>query len=686
MGHQGYNQTWAMIGTKQLSSLLLAALLLGGPWMPARGQMTVVKMKQPLKVAAPVELKGKDLDQYRQYSLADAIRYYSGVQFKDYAGLAGFTTINVRSLGSERMGVFYNGLEIGNTMNGIVDLSKFSLDNIQNIAIYSSQKGDIFQCAKDFASSNSLYITSKRPVYRRDEQRTNFRAQVRGSSTWGITPSFLVETDLGNYTSLSASAEMHIAKNNYPFRYRRRNANGATVIDTAAHRENNDVHALRTEVGLHGIMTGSALSSGTWNFFAYHYSSQRGIPGATINDIWYQGERLVDRSSFLQGSARMDVNSWYRTQIMLKAAGDYIHYTNKDDKLAPMDEAYRQYTGYVSWSNQFTFYDWWKLSFAYDLEFNHMQKRNELVHKADAAFPMPWRLVNLFSLATQFQWSGLTMQLSGLGTYVYNRAAAGFTPEPQEMGVSPAFMIYYKPFKRVDFFLQASAKQTYRVPNYNDRYVSSLIGEHLKPELVQQANFGISYGHGKVNQNVFSFNLSLEGNYQRVKDKIIAFPRGQLFRWSMVNLGLVEMYGGDANASITLSLPDKFHIVGKLQYSYQQAQDVTNKNDPYFQHQIPNIPWHSGSAVLGLSWRGWALDYSFLYTGKRYGEQENIPYNELQPWYTHDISLSKLIKAGEWNFRIMAELNNMLGDVSDLVANYPMPRQVVQLTLTAELQ
>ena len=34
----------------------------------------------------------------------------------------------------------------------------------------------------------------------------------------------------------------------------------------------------------------------------------------------------------------------------------------------------------------------------------------------------------------------------------------------------------------------------------------------------------------------------------------------------------------------------------------------------------------------------------------------------------------------------MAELNNMLGDVSDLVANYPMPRQVVQLTLTAELQ
>ena len=39
-------------------------------------------------------------------SVADAIRYFSGVQLKDYGGVGGIKTINVRSLGSAHTAVF----------------------------------------------------------------------------------------------------------------------------------------------------------------------------------------------------------------------------------------------------------------------------------------------------------------------------------------------------------------------------------------------------------------------------------------------------------------------------------------------------------------------------------------------------------------------------------------------------
>ena len=109
----------------------LAVALLVSP--VATAQNALVKTTRVVKGAAPIELKGKDLESFRMYPLADAVRYFSGTQFKDFGNMGGITSLNVRSLGSDRMGVFYNGIEVGNTVNGQVDLSKFSLDNVGNL-------------------------------------------------------------------------------------------------------------------------------------------------------------------------------------------------------------------------------------------------------------------------------------------------------------------------------------------------------------------------------------------------------------------------------------------------------------------------------------------------------------------------------------------------------------------------
>ena len=81
-------------------------------------------------------------------SVADAIRYFSGIQIKDYGGIGGLKTVNIRSMGTQHVGVFYDGIQLGNTQNGQIDLGRFSMDNMEAISVYNGQKSNTFQSAK----------------------------------------------------------------------------------------------------------------------------------------------------------------------------------------------------------------------------------------------------------------------------------------------------------------------------------------------------------------------------------------------------------------------------------------------------------------------------------------------------------------------------------------------------------
>ena len=62
------------------------------------------------KEVIPVQmLAGEELQKLSVHSVADAIRYFSGIQIKDYGGIGGLKTVNIRGLGTQHVGVFYDG-------------------------------------------------------------------------------------------------------------------------------------------------------------------------------------------------------------------------------------------------------------------------------------------------------------------------------------------------------------------------------------------------------------------------------------------------------------------------------------------------------------------------------------------------------------------------------------------------
>ena len=93
------------------------------------------------------------------------------------------------------------------------------------------------------------------------------------------------------------------------------------------------------------------------------------------------------------------------------------------------------------------------------------------------------------------------------------------------------------------------------------------------------------------------------------------------------------------------------------------------------------MPRHSGSLIAGLEWRDFTLNYSFLYTGERWNEQENTAYNHMQPWYTSDLSLQKTLKTRHHQWRFSAEVNNLLNQQYDVILNYPMPGRNAALSV-----
>ncbi len=137
-------------------------------------------------------LSGEKLEALSSFSVADAVRYFSGVQIKDYGGIGGLRTVDIRSMGSNHLGVFYDGIEIGNAQNGTVDLGKFSLDFIEEVSLYNGQKSEIFQPAKDFGSAGTLYLRTRRPHFE-ENKRANIVAYLRTGSFDLVNPSVLWE-------------------------------------------------------------------------------------------------------------------------------------------------------------------------------------------------------------------------------------------------------------------------------------------------------------------------------------------------------------------------------------------------------------------------------------------------------------------------------------------------------------
>lgn len=649
----------------------------------------VVVTAKPYKEVIPAQrLNGVQLERLNTHNVADALRYFSGVQIKDYGGMGGLKTIDVRNMGSHHVGVFYDGIQIGNAQNGVVDLGRFSLDDLEELSLYNGQKSEIFQSAKDFASASAVYMKARKPKFEAGK-KTNLSVRYKAGSIQLINPSFRWEQKLNEKLSLSLSGEYMKSDGKYKFRYRRLNQEGKVAYDTTATRWNSDIEAYRLEAGIYGN-----IHNGYWQAKLYYYDSDRGLPGAIVKNIWQNGERQGDKNFFAQATFVKDITPKYKLQLNGKFAYDYTHYLSRDTvqflqesvtKKMQFDNTYYQQDWYLSVVNMYSILPVWDISLSVDFQYN---KLNAVMRGVGTPFTYPQRYTAWAALATALNLGKWKLQADVLGTFVMEKVRNN-VQAPDKSELSPAIIVGYKPFLNHDFNVRAFYKRIFRLPTFNDLYYAQIGFSQLNPEYTDQLNIGASYQKTFHSGWIDRISVQADAYYAAITDKIIAAPTGSSFRWMMTNMGKVESKGVDASAAAFGHIgPVKLNT--NLSYSFTKAQDFTKINGKKlssFGDQIPYTPWHSGSVIAGVEYDSWTLNYSFIYVGERYnGAVNNISRNYVEPWYTHDFSLQREFRIrSRYLLKASVEMNNALNQHYDVVLNYPMPgrnfRFIVSLSL-----
>ena len=644
-------------------------------------EVTVTAPRMRRDIIPTQSLGGKALQRLSAHSVADAIRYFAGIQVKDYGGIGGLKTVNVRSLGTNHTGVFYDGVQLGNAQNGQIDLGRFSLESMEALQLYNGQKSTIHQTAKDYASASAVYMQTRRPIFT-DGKRHHLNVGMKVGSFDTYNPSLLWEGRLSERLSAQVSGEYMHTSGEYKFRYAKKDG-----YDTTAIRRNGDVEALRMEAALFGQIT-----RGEWRAKVYLYDSERGFPGAVVREEpgkFRHQDRQWDTSLFAQGSWRKRFADRYALLLNGKVAYDYLHYLSDprlDITAMYTDNHYRQTEAYLSASHLYSPLAWMSLSLANDVQYNYLD-----ANLTNFAYPTRWTA--LTSLATSIAAGDFSAQASLLHTYVddHTRRTGGATG--RKNALTPTVAVSYKvPFgtnpesKIQDSRLSVRSfyKRIFRMPTFNDLYYTFIGNKALKPEYTTQYDLGFTYDVAWEQGALRSIQWQADGYYNIVEDKIVAMPTSNQFRWTMMNFGLCHIWGFDTSLKAEWQVCN-VGISTTGTYTFNRAMDHTDPTSEFYGGQLPYIPWHAASAIVTASYGAWGINYSFIYTGERYEASANIPENYAKPWYTSDLSLTRTLDIKACHLRLTAEVNNLFNQQYEVVQCYPMPGTNFKLKLNVTL-
>lgn len=592
--------------------------------------------------------------------VSEAVKRFSGVTVQDYGGIGGLKTVSVRSLGAKHTAVSYDGVTVTDAQSGQVDISRFSLDNVEMVSLSIGQSDDIFQTARMYASAGALSIKTGKPVF----QDKSYRAylKLKGGSFGLFNPVLHYDQRIGKRWSASLHGDWVRADSHYPYTL----INGE--LETREKRKNSDISSYHLE----GNLFGDLGKGGEISFKAYYFDSERGLPGSIKLYNTNTSERLWDNNFFTQVNYKNRLSQRLTLQVLAKYNYAFTRYLDINDKYASGEQMdlNTQNEYYGSAGLLYTPFKHLSASFTTDLTRSRLE--NNFVKG-----PQPRRTASLSVLAAQYKDSRLTVTGSLLGTYITDRVEEGDQPADRKR-LSPAVSLSWRPFPENTLRVRASYKDIFRVPTFADLYYLRMGNTGLKPEETTQYNLGLTWNVSPGTWLSY-LSLSADGYYNKVKDKIVALPT--MYIWKMMNFGEVDSKGLDVNVSVQLPLPLRMSLLLSSTYSFQYAVDMTDPEAKNYKDQIPYTPRHSGtvSATVEHPW----VNVSYLLTavGDRYALSQAIEANRIDSYVEQTISVNREFRLRHCALRLQGELLNLADKNYDVIQYYPMPGRSWRLSL-----
>ena len=595
--------------------------------------------------STPIQtLSHTDMERLGIHDMGDALKRFAGVQVKDYGGVGGMKTVNIRGLGAGHTGVTYDGVQVGDCQSGQVDLSRFTLDNVSLVSLQIGQEDNIYQSAKAYTSAGLINISTLQGV---SDRKPHLTTTLRTGSYGLFSPSLLYHQQfsrlgIGAYTSYERADGV------YWFTLK----NGIKTIHER--RNNSDIKTWRGELNMNYQLTNKQ----TLQWKAYGFTSNRGLPGAVIYDNTYSAERLKDKNVFTQ----ILYENRFSNRIKMKAAAKWNYAWSRYSDIPASgykEDTYRQNETYLTatlWTNPLQGLN---LSFAQDYAHNHLSMT--LPKAANPTRNSLWT-----ALAANYQIGAFSINASLLATNIYERVKQGNASNGFHR-LSPAFSMQWRCLQ--DFRLRFGYKDIFRTPTLNELYYTGIGNRHLNPEKSRMWNLGATYSH--TFNRTLQLSLTADGYFGNVTDKIIAVPK--MFYWQMMNAGKVRQLGLDVSANIEKRWGKDWTVSATGSYSLMKATDISDPTVVYYRNQIAYTPLHSGSASVLLHTPWLDFSYNVLFMGERYTLSYNIPDNRMKPFADHSITLSREFNINKQQLQVQFDVRNLGNKNYEVVRFYPMP-------------
>jgi outer membrane receptor protein involved in Fe transport len=620
----------------------------------------MVTYKRPVKtIATSQTLSGADLQALSTTSVADALKYFSGVQIKDYGGLGGLKTVNVRSLGAQHVGVYVDGIRITNAQNGTVDLGKFSLSSMESVSLYNANKLDYCQSASEYASGATIYLQTRRPtrdslaVQLRNASFSTWMAKLNGQFDWRGWQGFI-------------DGEYCTSRGDYPFRYH------SEYEDTVGRRANSDIQYGRIE---------AALFKGGFSSHIYYYDSDRGCPGGIVrrlSDKYTNVGREWDRDFFVQASYQGRFYKKLLFKTNTKYTNEYLRYCTdypENQNTARVDNHYRQQDIYGAICVAYMPWSWLSVSTSYDIRYSILRadlKRFDDVKRVDQKQV----------LAAQMNHKGIQAAASLLhqryNDFTFAHVGAADPLDRWTPAVSLAYTLY-------NITLRGWYKEIFRAPTLNDLYYTQVGNRNLKPEYTKQWNLGVEYhldnSKFKIQNSKLSLDIQCDVYLNKIENRIVCLPLKGTYTWSMMNYGYTFCRGLNATVKGHYTRgPWSASLLTTL--TWQRDLDRTNPEDEdMYDKPICYSPTLSTGITAIIGWRALQFTTSYLYVGERMWSKAD-PEDILEPYHNVDMKLSYTHPVGKTSLGLCLEVCDVLDIQYEHIPRYPMPGRNYKLTLS----
>jgi outer membrane cobalamin receptor len=612
-------------------------------------EMVVTGEKRP--IATVQRLSGVELQSLSTTSIADALKYFAGVQIKDYGGLGGLKTINVRSLGAQHVGVYIDGIRITNAQNGTVDLGKYSLSTLESVSLYNANKLEACQSASEYASGATVYLRTRRPTT--DSLSVMLRAASFSTYTARVNAQFSRKGWSG-----FIDGEYMNSRGDYKFRYK------SEYEDTVGKRANSDIEYARME---------AALFKRGFETHIYYYVSERGCPGGIVrrlSDKYNNVGREWDRDFFWQASYKKAFNHLHQIKVNAKYTNEYLRYNTdypENQNTARVDNHYRQNDAFASAAYAYSPFKWLTFNAGYDARMSWLT--------ADLKnFSLVRRLDQKAVLAAQLNYANLSVAASMLYQHYKDHTKVNAGAADPLSRFTPAVSASYSLF---GVTVRGWYKKIFRAPTLNDLYYTQVGNRNLKPEYTKQLNFGAEYHYDTRNWNV-SAQADIYQN--RIENRIVCLPLKGTYTWSMLNYGETFCRGLNSTVSGRYHTGDwNFSLLTSL--TWQRDLNRTNPDDEdTYNKPICYSPTISYGITGIVGWRTLSLTVSELHVGRRMWSYAD-PEDQLSTYNNVDVKLSYTWR----KYGASLEVFDLFDVQYEHIPRYPMPGRNMRFSISMSL-